>query len=90
MLPAYHNTGTSHADHTKFGGLIFPSDFNTECRKKGYAASSAIAARIVQDRNFDEQCRKNRSQKTIFEKTGHTKIKKEKAPARRGNEAHNA
>lgn len=69
MLPTYHNTGMDKADHTKFGGYIYPSDFNTDYRKKGYAASSAIAARIIQDRNFDEQCRKNTLQKVNFERS---------------------
>lgn len=68
MLPTYHNTATYKADHTKFGGFIYPSDFNTDCRGKRCAAGSAIAARIAQDRNFDEQCRKNAAQRLIFEK----------------------
>ncbi len=46
------------ADYTKFGGLIHVSDFNTE-RKKESTNGSAIAQRIISDRNFDIKCRNN-------------------------------
>ena len=63
MVQTYHNTGTYQADYTKFGGFIYPSDFNTDCRGKGSAYGSAIAGRIAQDQNFDNQCRKNIEQR---------------------------
>lgn len=47
------------ADHSRFGGLVAPSDFdtsymgtNTDNQKK----SSSIASRIASDMKFDEQC----------------------------------
>lgn len=42
-------------DNTKFGGLIYESDFNTEPN----APSKHMAQRIAQDWAFDETCRKN-------------------------------
>lgn len=41
-----------------FGGLIYPSDFNTECRQLS-CISSHTASRIFSDWRFDEMCRKN-------------------------------
>lgn len=43
---------------TKFGGLIFFLDFETEHRGKDQN-SSYIAERIISDRNFDRQCKIN-------------------------------
>lgn len=45
--------GIYKSDHTKFGGIIYPSDFNTN------HASGTIAERISRDLKFDEQCRRN-------------------------------
>lgn len=42
-------------DNTKFGGLIYESDFNTEPG----APSKHMAQRIARDWAFDEKCRKN-------------------------------
>lgn len=39
-------------DHTTFGGLIYPSDFNPY-------PSGTIAGRIENDKKFDHQCRIN-------------------------------
>lgn len=47
-------------DHTKFGGIIYPSDFNTDCRNKKFQNGSTIASRIACDAKFDKQCEKNR------------------------------
>ncbi|MCM1120388.1 MAG: hypothetical protein NC543_13625 [bacterium] len=52
------------ADHSTFGGLIYPSDFNTDHRGKQTKNGSAIARRIVSDQKFDLQCRKNDDHKT--------------------------
>ena len=49
---------STNTDHTKFGGLIFYSDFNTDYRKEKQEESS-IARRIMDDWKFDEKCRKN-------------------------------
>lgn len=46
-------------DHTKFGGSIFLSDFNTDYRRKDSPNGSSIASRIINDWNFDKRCQKN-------------------------------
>lgn len=51
--------GTNQADHTRFGGKIYLSDFNTDHRGKENRKSSPIAARIAADWKFDENCRNN-------------------------------
>lgn len=48
-----------NTDHTRFGGLIYLSDFDTEHRKKKNTNGSVIAGRILRDLNFDQRCRKN-------------------------------
>lgn len=45
-------------DHSTFGGIIYPSDFNTN------HANGTIAERITKDYIFDQQCRKNSINKT--------------------------
>lgn len=47
------NVGNYEVDCTKFGGVIYASDFYP-CYNSG-----DIAKRIVSDWNFDKQCRKN-------------------------------
>jgi len=47
------NVGNYEVDYTKFGGVIYPSDFYP-----GFN-SGDIARRIISDWNFDKQCRKN-------------------------------
>ena len=42
-------------NHRTFGGIIYPSDFDTE-----YGSPGNIAERIESDRKFDNQCLKNR------------------------------
>lgn len=46
-------------DHTRFGGIIYPSDFETEWKGRKNQNGSMIASRIASDRRFDEQCRQN-------------------------------
>lgn len=41
-------------DHTKFGGLIYLSDFNTDYRGKDNTNGSQIASRIEADRRREE------------------------------------
>lgn len=50
---------THEVDHTKFGGIIYPSDYNTDYRGKDSTRGSQIANRIISDRNFDYRCKKN-------------------------------
>lgn len=59
MTETFYRTG-NYNDPTRFGGLIYYSDFNTNFRnedntKKG----SEIARRIMSDRKFDMQCKRN-------------------------------
>lgn len=49
-------------DHTKFGGLIYLCDFNTNFSKQYAAKESSVANRIANDMRFDEQCRKIRQE----------------------------
>ena len=51
-------------DHTRFGGIIYPTDFETKRREKNNQNGSLIASRIISDRRFDEQCRQNIQGKT--------------------------
>lgn len=51
--------GIYEADHTRFGGLIYPSDFNTDYRGKDNTNGSQIAKRIASDYQFDKQFKKN-------------------------------
>ncbi len=46
-------------DYTRFGGIIYSSDFETEWKGKRYQNGSVIASRIAGDKRFDEQCRQN-------------------------------
>lgn len=50
---------TYQVSHTRFGGLIYASDFSTEHRGRKSINGSAIAMRIANDNKFDEHCRKN-------------------------------
>lgn len=47
--------GIYEVDRTKFGGLIFPSDFNTDYRGKDSTHGSQIASRIEADRQREEK-----------------------------------
>lgn len=60
MEKTVYETKSYNADHSTYGGKIYLSDFNTYYRKRNNAHGSAIAARIIQDRKFDEQCRNRR------------------------------
>lgn len=50
----YYTTPSNYADHTRFGGIIYASDFCTE-----YEETRNIASRIASDWKFDERCREN-------------------------------
>lgn len=51
--------GIYEVDHTKFGGIIYPSDYNTNNIGKNNYNGSPIVARIARDEKFDRQCRNN-------------------------------
>lgn len=52
---------TWKTDHTKFGGLIYPSDFNTDYRRKDNKGS-IIASRIISDARFDNNLKNIKKQ----------------------------
>ena len=53
MPETFYRTGRHKVDHTTFGGLIYPSDFDPSYTNRN------IASRIENDKKFDEKCRKN-------------------------------
>lgn len=53
MIKLFCKTTHSETDYTVFGGLVYPSDFDTSHSRGN------IAERIERDKRFDEQCRKN-------------------------------
>ena len=53
MTQKTNRYGIYEVDHTKFGGIILSSDFDTRYTNRN------IASRIENDKKFDEQCRKN-------------------------------
>lgn len=59
MMQKNNRYGIYEVDHTKFGGLIYQSDFNTDYIRKDNAKGSTIASRIAKDQRFDQQCQKN-------------------------------
>lgn len=62
MIGRTNRYGIYETDHTKFGGIIYPSDYNTDNRGKNNTNGSPIAHRIANDSKFDKQCRKNREE----------------------------
>ena len=59
MTRNYYRTGNYNTDPTRFGGIIYYSDFNTDFRGKDNTNGSEIARRIMSDRKFDMQCKRN-------------------------------
>ena len=59
MTKIWDKTSNGNTDHSTFGGIIYPADFNTDHRKRHPIYGSSIANRIIQDLKFDEQCRRN-------------------------------
>ena len=57
MTEVFYQAKSHKIDPSTFGGLIFPSDFNTDYRGKNNDHGSPIARRIEQDNRFDMQCR---------------------------------
>ena len=64
-------------DHTKFGGHIYLSDFETDYRGKDTPNGSEIAKRIAADFNFDIQCKKNIENKAKYGSCNYS-LRKEK------------
>ncbi len=60
MKERFYKTNPLVTDPRKFGGIIYPSDFNTDYRGKNNTDGSLIAKRILSDSMFDRQCRMNR------------------------------
>ena len=59
MTGTTNRYGIYKVDHTKFGGIIYPSDFNTDHRGKSNVNGSPIANRIAKDDQLDKQWQKN-------------------------------
>lgn len=60
MTEKFNRYRICEADHTKFGGIICLSDFNTDYRGKDNTNGSTIANRIAADNRFDKQCKKQK------------------------------
>lgn len=58
MREKFNTSKTYKVDHFTFGGLIYPSDFNTDYRGKDNTNGSPIANRIACDKKLDQQWRK--------------------------------
>ena len=58
MAKEFCKIGQCKTNHTSFGGLIYPSDFNTGSRGRENTNGSYIAGRIMKDRSFDRDCQK--------------------------------
>lgn len=52
MPETYYRTGRYETDHSTFGGVILPLDYNTGC-----PGSRNIATRIVAAQKFDIWCK---------------------------------
>ncbi len=55
MTEKFNKYNTYKVDHTKFGGLIYPSDFNTDYRGKDNIHGSPIASRIERDLKTEKE-----------------------------------
>lgn len=60
MEQTFYTTEIYKADHAQFGGIIYPSDYITDYRRKDNTNGSPIARRITSDQQFDKQCRNNK------------------------------
>ena len=49
---------TDNLKNSTFGGIIYFSDFCTDCKKENNNGST-IAQRIISDRKFDVECMNN-------------------------------
>lgn len=55
MTNIFYKRRNSKTTHTTFGGVLYPSDFDTTSPRGN------IAERIARDKRFDEQCKQNLS-----------------------------
>lgn len=53
MAETFYRTGNYNVDHSTFGGIIYPSDYDPNF------TNGNIASRIENDKKFDDRCRKN-------------------------------
>lgn len=53
MTKKFYNNNNYKMDPSTFGGIIYPSDFDTS------HPAGNIAQRIISDINFDRQCKRN-------------------------------
>lgn len=63
MTGTTNRYGIYEVDHTKFGGIIYQSDFNTDYKGKDNTNGSQIANRIAKDNQLDKQWQKNAKDK---------------------------
>ncbi|MCM1399912.1 MAG: hypothetical protein NC225_10590 [Clostridium sp.] len=49
---------TFKINNNTFGGIIYSTDFHTDCKKENKNGST-IAQRIISDKKFDKQCMNN-------------------------------
>lgn len=59
-----------HADPSAFGGVIYPSDFDTNSGGRDNFKGSPIARRILSDWKFDEQCGRNLAFRSMTNEKG--------------------
>lgn len=58
MTEKFNRYCIREVDHCTFGGIIYPSDFNTDYRGKDNTYGSPIAKRIISDQKLDQRWRK--------------------------------
>ena len=63
MTGTTNRYGIYEVDHTKFGGIIYQSDFNTDYKGKDNTNGSQIANRIAKDNQLGKQWQKNAKDK---------------------------
>lgn len=54
MTERFNKYGIYEADHSTFGGIVYPSDFDRK------TTLSEIASRIISDQKTEKQYRKNK------------------------------
>ena len=70
MTGTTNRYGIYEVDRTKFGGIIYPSDFNTDYRGKDNTNGSQIASRILCDDKLYEHWKKNGETKERYKYYG--------------------
>ena len=63
MTKKNYLTETYDKEHIHFGGIIYPSDFNTDYRGHDNANGSPIASRIASDLRWEEKTLKKKTNK---------------------------